>query len=342
MNAAITAHLTFAPPRKFAPLPGYRQSGLSMVLVGLLLEPPIAATKGWDGFATMSLGHTQPPEGLLRELHEVAHDACALRASLTTEINFPLPPDFPKDQLLDISRSLAQLPIGTAEGCRAPLEYARNRLPAIRREYVLSEELDEPTNNTDATPVVLRNSLIDERLRRLIASVSTAIDEYRRLAVEELLKLEREIVVLRDEAEPAITQSLRLERELTSASEAVGGASAAADIGHFGRHHSHELDVGFERQVGHVDDAARHVLDSEARLGLDPAGRLQPAARGVLVAVGLAAGLQTAGGAPSLPSSVTAGSISCKARQIPSCPLRSHLIRRRCSSVDERPLPIVP
>jgi hypothetical protein len=172
----------------------------------------------------MPLAHTQPPEALLRELHEVAHDACALMASLTTEINFPLPPDFPKDQLLDISRSLAQLPIGTAEGCRAPLEYARNRLPAIRREYVLSEELDGPTNNADATPVVLRNSLIDERLRHLIASVSTALDEYRRLTFEELLDeptLEREIIVPSDDAEPAITQSLRLERELTSASEAV-------------------------------------------------------------------------------------------------------------------------
>jgi len=26
------------------------------------------------------------------------------------------------------------------------------------------------------------------------------------------------------------------------------GSSAAADIGHFGRHHGHELDIGFERQ----------------------------------------------------------------------------------------------
>jgi hypothetical protein len=54
--------------------------------------------------------------------------------------------------------------------------------------------------------------------------VSTALDEYRRLTFEELLDeptLEREIIVPSDDAEPAITQSLRLERELTSASEAV-------------------------------------------------------------------------------------------------------------------------
>ena len=62
------------------------------------------------------------------------------------------------------------------------------------------------------------------------------------------------------------------------------GGSAAADIGHFGRHDGHELDVAFERQGGHVDDAAGDVLDIDARLGLDPAGRLQSAARGILVA----------------------------------------------------------
>ena len=44
-----------------------------------------------------------------------------------------------------------------------------------------------------------------------------------------------------------------------------------ADIGHFGRNYGHELDVGFERQGGHVDDAAGDVLDVHARLGFDPA-----------------------------------------------------------------------
>src|SRR6516225_12253040 len=61
-------------------------------------------------------------------------------------------------------------------------------------------------------------------------------------------------------------------------------SSAAADIGHLGRHHGHELDVRLERQRGHVDDAVGDVADIHTRLGFDPAGRLQPAARCVLVA----------------------------------------------------------
>ena len=124
----------------------------------------------------MPLGYIQPTDGLARELREVAHDATALAAALQTGVNFELPPDFPKEQLLEIAGSLAQLPNGTAEGCRAALEYARNRLPAIWREHVLSEEIDLPAD-ADAHPQVLRNSLIDERLRHLIASTTTALDE---------------------------------------------------------------------------------------------------------------------------------------------------------------------
>jgi hypothetical protein len=55
-------------------------------------------------------------------------------------------------------------------------------------------------------------------------------------------------------------------------------------MGHLGRHYGHELHVGFERHGGHVGDAAGDVLDIDARLGLDPARRLQAVARGVLVA----------------------------------------------------------
>ena len=97
-------------------------------------------------------------------------------------LNFNLPSDFPSDQLIDITRSLEQLPDGTAEGCRAALEYARNRLPAIRREHIVSEEVELSAVNTDNAPPVLRNSRIDEQLRHLIASTTTALDEYRLLA----------------------------------------------------------------------------------------------------------------------------------------------------------------
>jgi hypothetical protein len=133
----------------------------------------------------MPLSHSQPDPGLARELREVARDAVALESALTTGLNFELPPNFPRDQLVEMTRSLAQLPSGTGEGCQAALAYARNRLPAIRREHVLSEELDTEASDPDATPAVVRGAFIDERLRHLIASVTTALDEYRRLVADE-------------------------------------------------------------------------------------------------------------------------------------------------------------
>jgi hypothetical protein len=112
----------------------------------------IADPMEWLQNGFMPLGYTQPSEGLARELREVARDAIALSEVLTEGLNFNLPPDFPKEQLIEITRSLMQLPGGTAEGCRPSLQYARDRLPAIRRAYVLSEELDVPTRDIDAAP----------------------------------------------------------------------------------------------------------------------------------------------------------------------------------------------
>jgi hypothetical protein len=51
-----------------------------------------------------------------------------------------------------------------------------------------------------------------------------------------------------------------------------------------GRHHGHELDIRLERQPGHVGNPFGDVADVHARLGLDRAGGLQSAARGVFVA----------------------------------------------------------
>lgn len=134
----------------------------------------------------MALEHSKPEEGLARELREVARNADALIEALTKGLNFKLPPDFPAGQLLDIARSLSEVPTGTAGGCRYLLEYGRSRLPAIRRAHVVSEELDFSTNVADAPLLVVRGTLIDQRLRDLIASVTTAFDEYQRLAAEEL------------------------------------------------------------------------------------------------------------------------------------------------------------
>ena len=93
----------------------------------------------------------------------------------------PLPPEFPRDQLIDICATLVQLPEGTAEGCRAPLEYARKRLPSIRREHIAT---DRAQGGEDA-PLLVRGARLDQKLATLISSVSTALDAYGRLAADE-------------------------------------------------------------------------------------------------------------------------------------------------------------
>jgi hypothetical protein len=185
---------------------------------------------------SMPLSYGQPEAGLARELREVARDAIALETALTTGLNFELPPDFPRHQLVEITKSLAQLPSGTAEGSRPALEYARNRIPAIRREHVLSEELDFPVSDPDAAPQVVRGALIDERLRHLIASVTTALDEYRRLAAEEAIdevQPEAGVVAPVEIFEEPVAQSLNLETGLDTAAievaESVNPKSPSAD-----------------------------------------------------------------------------------------------------------------
>jgi hypothetical protein len=130
----------------------------------------------------MPLQFTSPNPELLQELQEVAIDAQALLAAVRASNS--LPEDFPDSQLCDIASSLCELPLGTAEGCRAPLEYARARLPAIRREHILSNSPYGPSQSPDAPPPALRGEDLDQKLRNLISSVTTALDEYRRQATE--------------------------------------------------------------------------------------------------------------------------------------------------------------
>ena len=99
--------------------------------------------------------------------------------------NAPLPSDFPRDSLLEIAVALTHLPQGTAEGCRPVLAYARQRLPAIRREHFPTGPLaDAREADADRPPSPLRGGTLDAVLAQLIASVTTAFDEYRRLAAE--------------------------------------------------------------------------------------------------------------------------------------------------------------
>ena len=129
------------------------------------------------------LEFTSPPETLAEELDEVASDSAALASDIGKANS--LPKDFPAEQLVELLKQLQTLPAGTAEGCRQPLEYARSRLPAIRRKYIVTEK-QSSTHKVEAEnmPPLTRGMSIDRKLTSLIGSVATALDEYRRLASE--------------------------------------------------------------------------------------------------------------------------------------------------------------
>ena len=157
-----------AKSRLFNGTCGYRIHAIAAVHVGV-------------DHCQMPLQHTSPTPTLATELDEVASNAQALIEVLRRGLNVPLPVEFPRDQLIDICVTLVQLPEGTAEGCRAPLEYARKRLPSIRREHIATDHVQ---GGKDA-PLLVRGALLDQKLATLISSVSTALDAYGRLAADE-------------------------------------------------------------------------------------------------------------------------------------------------------------
>lgn len=129
------------------------------------------------GTPAMPPAYSRPEEGLERELEEVAKAASELCAALKAGLNSDLPPDFPKQQLFGISESLMNLPGGTSRGCWDVLQYARYRLPDIRREHIRIAEIEDEDPGSNHSPRVTRDSAIDTRLRDLIASTLTALDE---------------------------------------------------------------------------------------------------------------------------------------------------------------------
>lgn len=129
----------------------------------------------------MALNHSRPNQALAEELAEVAEAATDMLQLIQRGLNAPLPNDFPRDQLLDICRSLALLPEGTAEGCRVTLEYARSRLARIRREHIVFETA--VTGSPDK--FLTRGATLDQRLATLISSVTTSLHAYWGLAGEE-------------------------------------------------------------------------------------------------------------------------------------------------------------
>jgi len=171
----------------------------------------------------MALEYERPHPDLMRELQDVARDADLLIVHLREDNT--LPESFPAGELRDFCTTLSGLPQGTAEGCRAPLEHARARLMAIRREHLIAEDQAQPTTDSDAAPAPTRGMVLDELLKDLYASVGTALDQYRQLAgaVPDDTVTGEPTATARDE--PTVKQAAgdarRLERTLHDAARQV-------------------------------------------------------------------------------------------------------------------------
>jgi internalin A len=130
----------------------------------------------------MALEHDRPDETLNRELTAVSHDSNALLEYLRAPN--ALADTFPLSQLVELCQSLSDLPQGTAEGCREPLVIARERLPAIRREHIPSEDQIWPLADEDEMPPPFRGGALDRFILNLLGAVTTALYEYRSQATE--------------------------------------------------------------------------------------------------------------------------------------------------------------
>ena len=130
----------------------------------------------------MALQYSVPPHDLAVELSEVRSDAAAL-VDFFKQLNSPLPENFPKAAVIEIANALNELPDGTARGCLRPLSESQSQLAAIRSQHILHEEHGAPGSEVAQPP--LRGEPIDQRLRNLMSSVSTALQTANRLAAEE-------------------------------------------------------------------------------------------------------------------------------------------------------------
>jgi hypothetical protein len=162
------------------------------------------------------LDYTRPSVELSQELDEVAAKARALRKCLDTPSNVPLD-GFPAERLGALCGALAMLPEGTAEGCLAPLSYARIELPRIRRSHVRAAQAPA----AEAPPAIERDDRLDGLLKDLIASVSTALAQYQAEASVELpeaLEPEPGVDAARlDAASDALRRADRVEAAIATA-----------------------------------------------------------------------------------------------------------------------------
>lgn len=193
----------------------------------------------------LALKYRKPNPQLHLELKSVSLDAQRVIEAIEAQ-NF-LPDDFPAITLIDICTTLFDLPNGTAEGCRTPLEYARGRIPAIRRNHFFVEEENDLHTDIDSEPQLLRGMSLDRCLKDLISSIATALDEYRFQASEQ-----------HDEA-----TDLLLETSVPRSPDIAEVISGAESVELSMRSASSELNEIAEPQSENADALARALKDTE-------------------------------------------------------------------------------
>ena len=175
----------------------------------------------------MPLKRTRPATLLLLELENVARSAFELEQAIEG-VNF-LPDEFPKETLLEIAWTLKKVAHGTSEGCRIPLEYARHKLPSIRRLHV-RESTNSNSALTELPEHVIRDETIDVHLQKLITNVVTALDAYRHLAHsnEDLVEIDDSKEV--QHYSPATNIVRETAHEIVQQSEQFSNVSNSVDL----------------------------------------------------------------------------------------------------------------
>ena len=209
-------------------------------------------------FDSPRLPHTAPPPALARELVEVAAAAKAFGEAIRA-VN-ELPADFPKEPTRDIARALEALPLGTGEGAYEPLIYARNRLTALRRNFILTETatrdaqtICDAQTGSDALPPLTRGLAIDLTLTRLLADLLTALAAYRGLAARD------------DDERAEIAGTVRID---PTAPDVVAAADRARQTESALEKGAQELRAIIEPGSQPGDDLARQTQDAAGLVGL--------------------------------------------------------------------------
>jgi hypothetical protein len=179
----------------------------------------------------MSLDHTRPNSALSEELTEVAVDARNLTEYLKDGNDIRT--DFPAKQLDEIAHSLLHLKQGSSAGARDVLRYASKRLPAIRREFLHHESLAaEVSSDNDFLPQQTRGMTLDRRLKDLIASVNTALDECRKQEGENIEESEDiELRVSHAYSDPDTVTALIASRKVSYSSTEASDELRAVSVG---------------------------------------------------------------------------------------------------------------